>query len=240
MIFNQNKYTKIYFQLIDKRKKQVLLKEEVYCEKHHIIPKSLGGTNDENNLVNLLPREHFIAHLLLTKMVKEETALIKMNWALHRMCYNNTVDYFSGRDYQWYRERHIKFLKEHHPSKKDSWRKTISEIVLKHWEDNVDRKNKMKESLKKWREENREELLVICQKNAKLGGKASKEKNAKRLEYKGKVYLGWNDLYKETGVSKRLYKKYYLNGIDPSDRVNSNGPVPKTHIHKFIDKKEIQ
>ena len=36
-----------------------------YFEKHHIQPRSLGGSNDPENLVLLTPREHYIAHLLL-------------------------------------------------------------------------------------------------------------------------------------------------------------------------------
>lgn len=36
-----------------------------YHERHHIIPKCLGGTNDEDNLIDLYAREHFEAHRLL-------------------------------------------------------------------------------------------------------------------------------------------------------------------------------
>jgi len=36
-----------------------------YKEIHHIKPKSMGGTNDESNLVQLTAREHFIAHMCL-------------------------------------------------------------------------------------------------------------------------------------------------------------------------------
>lgn len=39
--------------------------KNIYTEKHHIIPRSEGGTDEENNLVKLYPREHFIAHWLL-------------------------------------------------------------------------------------------------------------------------------------------------------------------------------
>ena len=38
---------------------------EEYHERHHILPKCLGGTNDEENLIDLYAREHFIAHKLL-------------------------------------------------------------------------------------------------------------------------------------------------------------------------------
>ena len=41
-----------------------------YTEKHHIIPKSLGGSNSKGNLVALTAREHFVCHLLLTKMTE--------------------------------------------------------------------------------------------------------------------------------------------------------------------------
>ena len=36
-----------------------------YHERHHIVPRSLGGTNDNNNLIDLFAKEHFIAHKLL-------------------------------------------------------------------------------------------------------------------------------------------------------------------------------
>lgn len=36
-------------------------------ERHHIIPRSLGGGNDKSNIVFLTYREHFIVHWLLTK-----------------------------------------------------------------------------------------------------------------------------------------------------------------------------
>lgn len=37
-----------------------------YHERHHIVPKCMGGTNDEENLIDLFAREHFEAHRLLT------------------------------------------------------------------------------------------------------------------------------------------------------------------------------
>jgi hypothetical protein len=40
----------------------------LYYETHHIIPKSLGGSDDGDNLVNLTYREHFLVHWILTKI----------------------------------------------------------------------------------------------------------------------------------------------------------------------------
>lgn len=230
-MFLSNKYTRIYHQLIDKRKNDKMSKENVYCESHHIIPKSLGGSNDPDNLVNLLPREHFLAHLLLTKMVENQDEIIKMNWALHKMCYSS-VDYFNSRDYDWYRRRHVRFLKDNHHSKRiPGWNQKVRELVTANWEDNIERRKSTSDNMKKlWHDrgdEMRASLLEHNRKIAKKGARAAKDVLAKRIDYKGKVYIGWKHLLDETGISKHLYKKYYLRGIDPCDRIGKNGPVPK-------------
>lgn len=67
MIFINNKYTRVYYSIIDRARSRNILG---YTEKHHIIPRSLGGSNDSNNLVALTAKEHFICHLLLTRMTQ--------------------------------------------------------------------------------------------------------------------------------------------------------------------------
>jgi hypothetical protein len=37
-------------------------------ERHHILPRSLGGSDDSQNIAFITPREHFICHWLLTKI----------------------------------------------------------------------------------------------------------------------------------------------------------------------------
>lgn len=39
-----------------------------YVERHHVVPRSLGGSDAPDNLVWLTAREHFVAHVLLAKM----------------------------------------------------------------------------------------------------------------------------------------------------------------------------
>lgn len=67
-MYLQNKYTRWYNNIIANAQSRVL-PSTTYSEKHHIVPKSLGGSNDPNNLVRLTAREHFICHLLLPKML---------------------------------------------------------------------------------------------------------------------------------------------------------------------------
>jgi hypothetical protein len=57
-------YEKIYFQFIADRR----IKEHTvtgYTEKHHIIPRSLGGSDDASNLIRLSYEDHVRAHVLL-------------------------------------------------------------------------------------------------------------------------------------------------------------------------------
>lgn len=58
-------HRKIYDQLISKR---ISNPATGYTERHHILPRALGGTDDPTNLVVLTGREHWIAHLLLYKI----------------------------------------------------------------------------------------------------------------------------------------------------------------------------
>jgi hypothetical protein len=65
-------YKRIYNQIIDHAKTRQL---EGYKEKHHIVPKCLGGSNDKSNLVELTAREHFICHILLCEIYPKENKL---------------------------------------------------------------------------------------------------------------------------------------------------------------------
>lgn len=62
-----NKYTTWYNKIISCAQQRDV--PDCYTEKHHIIPRSLGGDRSESNIVTLTAREHFVCHLLLTKMV---------------------------------------------------------------------------------------------------------------------------------------------------------------------------
>ena len=80
MIFIANRYTLIYFSIIENARLRVLPKDQ-YKETHHIVPRSLGGGNELSNLVDLTYREHRICHKLLVKMT-DSINRSKMSYAL--------------------------------------------------------------------------------------------------------------------------------------------------------------
>ena len=73
-----------------------------YYEKHHIVPKCLGGENKEENYIDLFAREHYEAHKLLALENPHES---KLQYAWWMMCNcthakTNIRKYNSANDYQ--------------------------------------------------------------------------------------------------------------------------------------------
>jgi len=67
-------YQKIYNTLIERGRSRKL---DCYVEKHHIVPRCLGGSDDTTNLVELTPEEHYVAHQLLVKIYPGNHKLIR-------------------------------------------------------------------------------------------------------------------------------------------------------------------
>ncbi len=82
-MYLHNKYYTIYYEIVNRARNRELI-PGVYYEKHHIIPKSLGGSNNSENLVHLHPKEHYICHRLLTKITIGEQKQ-KMIYAVYMM-----------------------------------------------------------------------------------------------------------------------------------------------------------
>lgn len=89
-----------YFNIIVNRLQNPLPKEE-YGEKHHIYPKSCGGTNDKLNIVKLTPEEHYRCHCLLPYIFEDDfDSHRKMVFAWHRMRSSQSKDFaVSAKEY---------------------------------------------------------------------------------------------------------------------------------------------
>lgn len=92
-------YLSIYNRLISRSIGRML---DGYKERHHIIPKCIGGTDNLSNIAILTAEEHFVAHQLLVKIYPNEPKLI---FALHKMI---SGKYRNNKLYSWIRKRHAK------------------------------------------------------------------------------------------------------------------------------------
>ena len=104
-MYLQNKYTQCYYNIVNRAKSRVL---NGYSEIHHVLPKSLGGTDDPNNLVKLTAREHYICHLLLPKMTS--------GVSYQKMVYAYTImsgrRLYNSKKYNFYRTEYAKINSE--------------------------------------------------------------------------------------------------------------------------------
>ena len=105
---------KLYATIIEKRRNNPI---NGYVETHHILPRSLGGSDGKRNLIKLTAREHFVCHLLLTRIYKNDrVAYIKMVKAFGMMLWmhgKNQQRYkVSSHKYQHLKEEFAKIRQE--------------------------------------------------------------------------------------------------------------------------------
>lgn len=100
--YNQMNYLKIHNSIIEKARNRTL---KGYSEKHHIIPKCLGGSNSKENLVRLTPEEHYVVHQLLVKIYPNNRKLIYAVKQMTVKCKNNKRN---NKLYGWIRREFAK------------------------------------------------------------------------------------------------------------------------------------
>ena len=113
-------YLRIYNELIESRKIFTSFSATNYWEKHHIIPKCIGGSDDEYNFVLLTAREHYIAHWLLIKIYPKDK---KLKMAFTGIVFNKDKRRLTGIQYE-----HIKNIPRKHT---EETRQKMSESQLK-------------------------------------------------------------------------------------------------------------
>ena len=108
---------KTHYDLLIERAKQRGLdksKLDFYSESHHIVPRCVGGSDHESNLVLLSAREHFIAHLLLIRIYPENYKLVMAAKIMGGSCNYNS------RQFEWVRKKAVKLQAKHHKGMKRS------------------------------------------------------------------------------------------------------------------------
>jgi hypothetical protein len=100
-------YSRIYIELIERAADRVI---EGYTEKHHVVPKCMGGDDKPHNLVALTPEEHFLAHQLLVKIYPKNNKLVYAANMMGATRKGNKV-------YGWLRRKHALAVSKTHKGK---------------------------------------------------------------------------------------------------------------------------
>ena len=97
-----------YERLISRARDRIL---DGYRERHHILPRCMGGGDEPENLVELTAREHWFAHKLLIFIYPDNRSLVHAAaWMAKRAA--------NGRLYEWLRRRHAIVVSERRRGKK--------------------------------------------------------------------------------------------------------------------------
>lgn len=107
-------YQNIYDNIINKSRNRDLIG---YSEKHHILPKCLGGANSKENIVKLTAKEHFICHKLLCYIFPDHKGLKIALWAMCNNRNNNNRYIPSSRSYEQAKIQHSIAMSELHKNK---------------------------------------------------------------------------------------------------------------------------
>jgi hypothetical protein len=104
-------YQRIYDAIIERAKTRTLTG---YKERHHIIPKCMGGTDSKTNLVDLTAREHFIVHKLLCEIYPDNKKLNDAVWCMINLVnkHHKRGYVVSNREYEYLRIRRSILIKQ--------------------------------------------------------------------------------------------------------------------------------
>lgn len=116
-----------------------------YCERHHIIPKCMGGSNDDDNLIDLLAHEHYMAHKLLALEHPDNDKLVYA-WHMMAVAKKDERGYeIPDEDYDILREMHANASSS---MMTDKWANDDFKNRLKAALNSDETKNKMKRAAK--------------------------------------------------------------------------------------------
>jgi cobalamin biosynthesis protein CobT len=97
-------YQTHYDLLISRARNRIL---EGYSERHHIVPKCMGGTDETDNIVRLTASEHYVAHQLLVKIHPKNRKIV---FAANMMTVGSSRN---NKSYGWIREKNAKEMSAH-------------------------------------------------------------------------------------------------------------------------------
>lgn len=231
-----NKYSKLYYKITSNAKQRIT---EGYTELHHIIPQSMGGSNDKENLVELTAREHFICHWLLIKMTEGEDRS-KMLYALNGMKAENRYQQryhtkITARVYEKYRIEHAENHSKRMKGRK-AWNKGVPQTE-EHREKNrqaaLQRAPKSEETITKWKESRAGYTHSEATKQKQSLASKGKLKGPQSEEHKLAISLGGKGIKKKEGHGSNVAKANI--GCISINKDNTEKKVKKDTLQSYLD-----
>ena len=228
-------YNRIYNKLISNAQQRIFVG---YVEKHHIIPRCLGGTDDKQNIVDLTPEEHFVAHQLLVKIYPDNDKLI---YATHMMTRNSGNQKRNNKMYGWLRRKYALTVSKNQTGKGNSqygsmWIHNIELKENKKISKNEDiptgwkkgRKFNWEPKIAKCKECQKEYIqstTIFCSNTCRTKNASNTSKNKKHSkESKRKIS---ESAKKRTGKNNNQYGTIWINNNVKNKKIKKDAALPK-------------
>lgn len=182
-----------------------------YKETHHILPKSLGGENDQTNLIKLTARQHFIAHWMLWKIYRNHKMTLAF-WSM-RMIKGDRDFKINSKTYQLLKEEHSLIQSEHMKLNNPMKNLLTSDKIRKHRLGkslSEETKQKISESTK-GRPKSEETKRKMSESSK---GKPKSESHKQSLRNNRADFSGKNNPMYGRSVVKERNLKWYTNGFE--------------------------
>ncbi len=220
-------YQKHYDTLINRAKTRLL---EGYSERHHIIPRCMGGTDEQDNLITLTAEEHYVAHQLLVKMYPDNYKLI---YAAKMMTISNSGHVRNNKLYGWLR---VKFssinssnLKEHYQNNPEA-RSKMSAIKKEYYQNNPEARSKMSAF---WKNNPEKNPMNNPEARAKIS--ASMTEYSNKPEVKAKRSASTKEYYQNNPEARAKHsarmKELYKNNPEKNPM---NNPEARAKVSAFM------
>lgn len=232
-------YKKYYEQLIEKAQNRSIL-PTVYKEKHHIVPKCMGGTDDKENLIDLTAREHIVAHLLLQRAYPHHTGLLQAVLRMSKQCELNSHSFSLAR-----KKNSELWKTDFNPMSKNNpeSKKRRKELSKRQTENNIATKPEVREKMSQVKKDfyknnpgpntGKKASLETRKKQAekaskRTGNNACRKKKYNLISPTGKIYYCEGTLMKvikELELSSTPLKTYKGNVVPMEKRSQYNTPL---------------
>jgi len=203
-----------------------------YTEKHHIIPKSMGGLDISDNIIILTGREHFIAHVLLWKSYRNKQTNCAL-WSMRMNSSGKRIFKINSKTYSLLKEEHSAIqsckMKLDNPMFHKSTKNKISQSRTgsKTSEQTKLKMSNIRKGIKKSEETKRK-----MSESSK--GKPKSEQHKKSMSINHYDFSGKNNPMYGRSAAKEKNLKWYTNGSENKFLTENTQPIGWTRGRTII------
>ena len=114
----------------------VVCGEDKVIHQHHFVPKSLGGGDEETNMLTLCPTHHYLLHQYIQGIFKPENKnLPKVDTKLASSPKQEVLKgkIFAGKEFIFENQRDVYIYQDNRTKSKTYYIRIYSEKLKKHW-----------------------------------------------------------------------------------------------------------